>query len=595
MILWPIFAVMTLAAVFAVWWPLARRQRSVRSGSDVAVYRDQLTEIDRDEAASLIGGVEAEAARVEVSRRLIAAAETAEAAKLAAAPAPAGTHRWATMAAAIVLLPLGAGITYLSLGSPNLIPVSMNAEAVGQQLPAGIEQTVAEVENFLASNPKNGRGWELLAPVYLRLGRFDDAVRARRNALEIFGADAARLGDLGEAIIMASGGVVTAEAKDLFTRAAAADPEDVMAQYYLGLSAKQEGRRDEAVKRWSALVSTAREGAEWLPMVKNALARVDEKGPSVAVAAPSTGGAPPEHNGSIEAMVERLAERLKKDGSDVPGWIQLVRSYRVLGKADKVKAAIADAHAALASDPEALQRLDRSLQGLEAEAAPGASGPDVAGPPPSAAAIAPPGPNAGQVAAAAQMAPVERNSMIEGMVARLADRLKKDGSDVPGWIQLVRSYRVLGRADKAKAAIADAHAALATDQEATLRLDQGIQALETDAAPNVSGPGAAGPASTAAIVAPPGPNASQVAAAAQMAPAERNSMIEGMVARLAQRMAENGSDVDGWLRLIKAYSVLGERDKALAAAANARNALAGNDDNLRRIGELTKDLGLEGS
>src|ERR1700688_740725 len=114
MILWPIFALMTLAAIFAVGWPLARRQKADRSGSDMAVYRDQLTEIDRDEAASLIGSVEAEAARVEVSRRLIAAAETAEASKLVAAPAPAGTYRRVTIAAAIVLLPLGAGVTYLS-------------------------------------------------------------------------------------------------------------------------------------------------------------------------------------------------------------------------------------------------------------------------------------------------------------------------------------------------------------------------------------------------------------------------------------------------------------------------------------------------
>jgi cytochrome c-type biogenesis protein CcmH len=487
MILWLIFALMTLAAIFAVWWPLARREKAVRSGSDIAVYRDQLDEIGRDEAASLIGSVEAEAARIEVSRRLIAAAETAKAASAVAAPGPAGRYRWATLAAAMVLIPLGAGVTYLSLGSPNLAPVSMNAEAGGQPLPQGIEQTVAEVETYLASNPKNGRGWELLAPVYLRLGRFDEAVKARRNALEIFGPDAARLGDLGEAIIMASNGVVTPEAKGLFERANAAEPEDVMAQYYLGLSAKQEGRRDEALKRWTALISGAREGAEWLPLVKNALARIDEKGPSNAVAPPqhpSAAVAPPEHNGgAIEAMVERLAERLKKDGSDVPGWIQLVRSYRVLGKADKVKAAIADAHGALASDREALQRLD-----------------------------------------------------------------------------------------------------------------QGLQALETETMPSASGPAAAGPAPNAANVAPPkGPDASQVAAAAQMAPAERNGMIEGMVARLAQRMAENGSDVDGWLRLIKAYSVLGERDKALSAAASARGALAGNSDNLRRIGELTKELGLEGS
>jgi len=482
MILWLIFALMTLAAVAAVWWPLARRQQSVRSGSDIAVYRDQLDEIGRDEAASLIGRVEAEAARVEVSRRLIAAAETAKAATAAAAPNPAGLYRRATLAAAIILLPLAAGVTYFSLGSPNLVPVSINAAADGQPLPGGIENTVAEVETYLESNPKNGRGWELLAPVYLRLGRFDDAVKARRNALEMFGPDAARLGDLGEAIVMASNGVVTAEAKDLFERAAAADPEDVMAQYYLGLGAKQEGRRDDAEKRWQALLSRAADGAPWVPLVKSALARIDEKSPSVA-ARPSAAVAPPEHNGgAIEAMVQRLAERLKKDGSDVPGWIQLVRSYRVLGKTDKVKATIAEAHTALAKDQEALQRLD-----------------------------------------------------------------------------------------------------------------QGLAALETEAVPSVSGPGAAGPAPSAANVAPPGPNANQVAAAEQMAPAERNGMIEGMVARLAQKMAENGSDVEGWLRLIKAYSVLGERDKALAAAANARTALAGNSDNLRRIGELTKELGLEGS
>src|ERR1017187_1644227 len=277
MILWPILALMTLAAIFAVWWPLARRQKSVRSGSDIAVYRDQLDEIDRDEAASLIGGVEAEAARVEVSRRLIAASETAKAANVLAAPAPAGRFRFATLAAAIVLLPLGAGITYLSLGSPNFVPVSMNAAADAQSLPSGIENTVAEVETYLETNPKNGRGWELLAPVYLRLGRFDDAVKARRNALEIFGPDAARLGDLGEAIVMASNGVVTAEAKDLFERAAAADPEDVMAQYYLGLGAKQEGRRDDAEKRWRALLSRAADGAPWVPLVKSALARIDEK------------------------------------------------------------------------------------------------------------------------------------------------------------------------------------------------------------------------------------------------------------------------------------------------------------------------------
>ena len=461
---------MTIGAVLAVCWPLAWGTNAVRSGSDIAVYRDQLDEIDRDEAASLIGKVEAEAARVEVSRRLIAAAETAKAAGVVAVPGPARLRRRATLAATIVLLPLAAGVIYFSLGSPNLVSVSMNAATDRQPLPDGIENTVAEVEAYLASNPRNGRGWELLAPVYLRLGRLDDAVEARRNALEIFGPDAARLGDLGEAMVMAAGGVVTAKAKVLFERAAVADPDDVMAQYYLGLAAKQDGGRDEAEKRWRALLSRAPEGAEWLPLVRNALARIDEKDPSAVVASAQV--APPEHDGgAIDAMVERLAERLKKDGSDVKGWIQLVRSYRVLGKSEKVKVAIADARTALANNRESLQHLDQGLRAFETEVTPNVSGPTAPGPETAAANVAPRGPNANDVAAAAQMAPAERNRMIEGMVARLAQRMTENGSDVDGWLRLIRAYSVLGERDKALAAAASARNALAGNSDKLRRVD----------------------------------------------------------------------------------------------------------------------------
>jgi cytochrome c-type biogenesis protein CcmH len=583
MMLWPILALMTLGAAFAVCWPLVRRQEPARLGNDVAVYRDQLEEINRDESANLIGRAEADAARVEVSRRLIAAADNAKAETLSPTSS-VSRYRRATLATAVVLLPIAAASLYLALGSPKLAPISMMSAEAGQQaLPEGIEQTVAEVEAYLEKNPGNGRGWELLAPVYIRLGRFDDAVNARRKALQIFGPDAARLGDLGEAIYMASGGVVTPEAKELFLRAEAADAQDVMAQYYLGVAAKQEGRRDEAEKRWRALIASAPEGAEYLPLIKRALAQIDQKGPQVSA------GAAPDHDGnSIEMMVERLAERLKTDGSDTSGWIQLVRSYRVLGKPDKATAAIADARAALSKKPEALHDFDDGLKSLGPGNVEASTGPALA-----AASAPQPGPNSADMAAAATMTPDQRNGMIDSMVQRLAERLKANGSDVEGWIRLVRSYRVLGNAEKATAAIADAHAALANDPERLRVLDEGLNSLGAQAGPGEGG-GSAGSAVVTTKADQPGPNAADMAAAAKMTPSDRNAMIEGMVARLAQRMAENGSDVEGWLRLIRAYSVLGERDKALAAAANARTALAGDVNNLRRIGELTKELGLEG-
>ena len=71
-------------------------------------------------------------------------------------------------------------------------------------------------------------------------------------------------------------------------------------------------------------------------------------------------------------------------------------------------------------------------------------------------------------------------------------------------------------------------------------------------------------------------------------------MVRGMVARLADRMRDNGADVEGWLRLVRAYVVLGDRDKAKSAAADARRALAGRPDELKRVDELIKTLDLEG-
>src|SRR6185437_476467 len=118
MILWFVLVLMTAAAAFAVLWPLAR-SKPVRQGGDVAVYRDQLDEIRRDRATGLIGEAEAEAARVEVSRRLIAAAD-ADAAERPAGNKSALVHRRMTAIAGLVLMPAGALALYFTLGSPDL-------------------------------------------------------------------------------------------------------------------------------------------------------------------------------------------------------------------------------------------------------------------------------------------------------------------------------------------------------------------------------------------------------------------------------------------------------------------------------------------
>ncbi len=368
------FALMTAMAIFAVLWPLARSKEMPRSGSDLVVYRDQLDEIARDQAAGQIGDVEAQAAKVEVSRRLIGAADAQ-----AATPGPLPTatalwHRRLVAVIALVVLPLGAGALYLEVGSPGLPGQPLSARAADAH-DQSIDRLVAQVEGHLEANPDDARGWEVIAPVYLRLGRFDEAVKARRNLLRLTGETAERQSDLGEALVGTANGIVTAEAKQAFERAVALDPQDVKGRYFLGLAAEQDGRKADADSIWRAMVSQAPEGADWVGFVRGELARLETPGagpqavgprPEDVAAAADMG--PEQRTAMIRGMVDKLSDRLHHDdGTDLEGWLRLVRSYMVLGERDKARAAVADARRALESDPEKLRQIDQLVKGLGLE------------------------------------------------------------------------------------------------------------------------------------------------------------------------------------------------------------------------------------
>jgi cytochrome c-type biogenesis protein CcmH len=272
---------------------------------------------------------------------------------------------------AVVFLPLAAAGLYLALGSPSLPDQPLAARLAASRAGQSVDRLVAQVEAHLERNPDDGRGWEVIAPVYLRLGRFDDAVKARRNALRLNESTSEREVALGEALMLAADGVVTADAKAAFEKAAALDAGNAQARYFLGLSAEQDGNRSQAAEIWRALIAAAPADAHWIDFVRRALARIEggaaAGGPSeeqVAAAAELDGD---QRNAMIRGMVERLSERLHRDGSDVRGWLRLVRSYMVLGEPDKARAAVLDARRALAGDAGKLRQLDDLVRGLGLE------------------------------------------------------------------------------------------------------------------------------------------------------------------------------------------------------------------------------------
>ena len=546
MTLWFAFAAMTVLAAIGIAWPLWRRQDAHRSGSDVAVYRDQLNELKRDRTLGLIGPAEAEAARIEVSRRLLAASEAGSDQK------PAGTsrlRRQMVFAASLAAITLGAGALYLRLGTPSMAYEAARA-APASAAAAGdsVEQLVAQAENYLTHNPRDARAWEVLAPVYMRVGRYSDAANAWRNVIQLSGENADRVANLGEALVAEANGVVTADAKSAFVRATALDPKSVSGRYYLGLAAEQDGRRDEAAAIYRALVADAPPDAHWVGQVRDAAARLEDQpktlpGPTPSQMLAASKQPPSEQQTMIRGMVARLAARLKQDGSDPDAWARLVRSYTVLGEPDQARAATDDARKALAADPAKLAKLESALKGEPADAA-----------------------------AASPAAGAMEQPDIKAMVARLAARLKQDGSDPDGWAQLVRSYTVLGDQDQARAAAADARKALAGEPDKLAKLETALKADASGAAP------AASPANDSA-------------APAQASMPQHD--VGDMVARLAARLKQAGGDPEGWLMLTRSYVTLGDKGKAAGAIRDARQALAADPDKLAQFDESIKRFKLE--
>lgn len=362
--LWIAIALMTGAAVLCIVWPMtAPRPTAASVDKDMQFYRDQLRVLEADVENGLVPAAEAAGSRAEIGRRLLAAHDRAGA-------VPAGGSRmsrpvlFGAAVAVMVAIPAVSLATYLKVGAPDRrdLPLASRETAPqGDQL----TQAIARVESHLASHPDDGRGFEVLAPLYLRLGRYDEAARAYSRALDMLGETAQRRMGYGQALMFAAEGVVTADARQAFEQAAQDDPKAPQPQFYLGLAAAEDGNRDKARTIWSTLVADAPADAPWLPVVKSRLAALDA--PASAPATTSGPGSPAgaaiaalpvdQRSAMIRTMVDGLAARLAQDGHDKDGWLKLVRAYAVLGEKDRALGALADGRRNLSADPQAMGEL----------------------------------------------------------------------------------------------------------------------------------------------------------------------------------------------------------------------------------------------
>lgn len=334
-----LFAVLLTLAVLAVLF-LASRRPVVVATEDAptrAFFRSQLEGIEEDLRIGRIPEAEAAAARAELAREVLRAErESGQAAGSAGSKLP--------VFLALPLIAVLALGTYLAIGRADLPGQPLAARdltAEGPQI--SLEEAVAQVEARLVDTPSDIRGWQVLGPVYMQLGRYSEAANAFRRILELEEPTADSQTDLAEAMIMVDGGTVSAEVLDLLRTAAESDPMHVRSRFYLAGELTRIGENDEAVALWQHLLDIAVGEEPWIATARAGLAaaQAGDTGETLAEPVPDA-----TQDVMIRGMVEGLAARLYDTGGSSAEWMQLVRSRMVLDGED---AAREDLERALAS------------------------------------------------------------------------------------------------------------------------------------------------------------------------------------------------------------------------------------------------------
>jgi cytochrome c-type biogenesis protein CcmH len=387
MLLWLVLAGMSAVVVGLLLHPLlvpGERATETQDGS-TAVYRDQLAEIDTELGRGLIGPDEAEAARREIARRLIASdVQSPDGSAVPTAseqgspkPPPRLTTRVAVTIA--VLVPVVALATYLQTGAPGVPAQPIAARRATPPVNPEVAKLIGAVEARLKDNPEDGRGWDAIAPVYLRLARYAQAADAYTRANRLLGESPRRLAGLAEALMLAEDGRVGPEARDALQKLLALEPGHLQARFWLAFAKEQDGDLAAAAADYAKLLADAPKDASWRPMVEerqqavrsalaggegaatpgagNSLSGLLATGPTAADVAAAERMSPAERQAMIDSMVSGLAARLEKDGRDLAGWQRLIRALTVLGRTDEARAALGRARKSLADEPQALAAL----------------------------------------------------------------------------------------------------------------------------------------------------------------------------------------------------------------------------------------------
>ncbi|KAA9009335.1 c-type cytochrome biogenesis protein CcmI [Histidinibacterium aquaticum] len=409
MIFFLICAAAALLVAGSLVLPLLRGGAEGDTRSEVAIYRAQLEEIDRDIARGVLDGEEAERTRTEIARRLLAA-DRAQAE--AGGDAPRRATRVAAGLTGLAIVAVAGGL-YAWLGAADLSgpypdipraariaqaeemresrPSQAALEAAAPEIAADTSdapedylEMVAQLREIVPTRPDDLQGWELLARHEAALGNYAAAARAQERVIALMGEEATvedqvRLLDL---MVAATAGVVSPEAEALTDVILASDDENLAARYYVGLLYAQTDRPDVAFRIWRDVIT---EGPTENPYVRLSRGQIEEAafrageefqlppevesvpGPSQEDMEAAAEMDPEARQEMIEGMVARLEGRLASQGGTAEDWARLISAKGVLGETEQAQAILDEARGVFEESEEALALIERAAEGAGLE------------------------------------------------------------------------------------------------------------------------------------------------------------------------------------------------------------------------------------
>ncbi|MDD5328604.1 MAG: c-type cytochrome biogenesis protein CcmI [Sulfuricella sp.] len=260
------------AALAFVLPPLLRRNPRLGQvdgkETNIAIYRDQLAELQADLDSGELAAQQYEEARREIEKRLSQDVPRESAAE---SGGPAG--RWAGYALTLAI-PVLAGAMYLVLGNPGaLLTPPPGAEADERH---DVAPLLASLEAKLKKQPDNAEGWAMLGRSYAALGRFDEAARAMAQAAARLPDDPRVLADYAEALAMTQGGNLHGKPLELIGKALKLDGKDEKALSLAGAAAYQDGKFAEAAAYWRRLLNVMPKDADDYRQIADAAEKAEQ-------------------------------------------------------------------------------------------------------------------------------------------------------------------------------------------------------------------------------------------------------------------------------------------------------------------------------